>query len=191
MNGSMVFVRFVVMDMLSCDGFGTDTYQTSMERLDEDARASIDRALSLTPPVERIVTDVALTVYVMAVADALRYLDPIKDVVADSIEVVCLLRGLRRVHEVHLFSIAEDEGRPTLWSTLSRLRQARDHLVRHEATVLFSRLCAFELKHVIGQREDVRRWVRDAICDMPPSEGLSPWSVTPPAKRSRDAVDDE
>lgn len=162
-----------------------------MERLDDYARASIDRALSFHPPVHRSVTDVALTAYVMAVADALRYLYPIKDVVTDSIEVVCLLRGLRRVHEVHLFSIAEDEGLPTLWSTLSGLRQARDHLVRHEATVLFSRLCAFKLKHVAGQPEAVSRWVRDAICGMPPSEGLSPWSVTPPAKRSRDAVEDE
>lgn len=130
--------------------------------LDDGARATIDHALALTPPLHSTVTDAELGLYTSQVAAALSAFAPWKDAVVDQLEVVTLLRVLTRVHEVHTFRIDEDDGNPPLMHTLRTLRQSRDSLVASLACTLFARLCSVDRRVMADPRTE--RWRSEVWC---------------------------
>ena len=110
--------------------------------LDDEARATIDHALALEPPLHPSATDEELAAYAARVGMALLAFAPWTHAVGDQLEVVTLLRTLTRLHEVHPFCIDEDGA--GLFETLKGMRQSRDSLVASLSRTLVARFCSLQ-----------------------------------------------
>tara|TARA_B110001450_G_scaffold256281_1_gene286126 strand:- start:556 stop:1218 length:663 start_codon:yes stop_codon:yes gene_type:complete len=122
-----------------------------MDILSEDSRAVIDYALQLEDPSG---DEKSLGAYMGAIAAALHILKEWSTVANDQIETVHLLRKLKRVHEMYLFSVDDDDFK----HTISAMRQSCDVLVRQEAAIIFPRLVSFEINIHDRQRPDIQAW---------------------------------
>jgi hypothetical protein len=130
-------------------------------------------------------SDEEIATYCAHVRDALQALQPWRFTVSDQLETVALFRVLTRLHEMHWFTVTEDDGVVTLKNVVSTYRQCADRVVASLACTLFARMCALDVG--MGHHQsDVNEWVRRTLGDMPPPPP-SPSKTTPPVlKRKRE-----
>lgn len=157
--------------------------ETSADLLTDEARALVDHVLTMEPPLRANASDEEIATYCAHVRDALQALQPWRFTVSDQLETVALFRVLTRLHEMHWFTVTEDDGIPSLKNVVSTYRQCADRVVASLACTLFARMCAL----VVGEghhQSEVNEWVRQTLGEMPPPPP-SPSTNTPAPKRKR------
>lgn len=156
------------------------------DRLSEEARAFVDDVLQRTPPLYASATCEEVAQYLSYARDALAALRPWQADVTDQLETVALLRVLVRLHELHLFDVASDDGDPSLWSLLSDYRTSADRVAAALACTLFERLCAQRAHGGRAHQSDVKAWIARTTAAMPRAVP-SPSSSGPKRMRVDDA----